>query len=114
MQPRHVIRGAEAHLYIRIRQEGNMRNTGYESHGVRLGIVGRVDGLQVRESATPKVRVRRAKALVEVKIRFTRGVGADDVQRTLRRDLGKCVRMQAMCLESAPCGKRCEPASGSC
>lgn len=87
----YAFRGAEVHTCIRIRQEGNTRNTGCDSCGVRLGAVGRVDGLQVRESASPKVRVRRAKALIEVKISFTRRASADDVQRMLRRCLGKGV-----------------------
>lgn len=63
-------------------------------------------------SADPKVRVRRAKALIEVKIRFTRRATADDVQRVLRRCIGKGVCMRARRLGFAPRGKRCEQASG--
>lgn len=51
--------------------------------------------MQVRKSAGPKVRFRRAKALIEVKLRFNRRASADDVQRVQRRCLGKGVEIQA-------------------
>lgn len=88
-----LVRSAEhMSIYVRIRQKRTItcsHGSGCDSCGGRLAPVGHVGGLQMRESAGPKVRVRRAKALIEVKIRFARRASADDVQRVLHRCLGK-------------------------